>query len=339
MWITRLVAKRLVLGIITLLVLTAIVFFISQLVPGDPARVAAGADASLEQIEAARVRLGLDQPVFMQYLIYVGHVLTGDLGTSLTTHSSVVSGLAAALPTTLQIVFLSMTMMVVAAVPAATWAALHRADAADGTLRFANVLAAGIPTFWLALMLQYLLSGKLSLLPVSGVISREFDVQRQTGFTLIDAALSGGFGAFWDAFQHLILPAAVLAVFFGAQLFRALRTELINVMAREHITVARAKGVPKAVLIRKHLLPNAIGPVITILGILFGMMVGFSVLVESVFALPGLGSYLTSAIGAADINALLGAVLVVGVVVVLASLAVDILQALRDPRLRTGGAL
>lgn len=336
MWIVRLIGRRLLLGLITLVALAAIVFFISKLVPGDPARVAAGENATADQIAAARIRLGLDKPVVLQFLVYLSHVARGDLGVSISTHSPVITGLAAALPTTIELVLLAMVLMVVVSVPAATWAALHRDRPVDSTLRFSAVFAAGIPTFWLALLLQFFLAGKLQILPISGAISRKYSVQRHTGFMLIDATISGGPAALWDALQHLLLPAVVLAVLFGAQLFRALRTEMIRVLAREHLTVARAKGVPRSVLVRKHLLPNAVGPAITILGVQFGMMVGSAVLVESIFALPGLGSYLTSAVGAADINALLGAVLVVGVVVVLASLAVDIIQALRDPRLRSG---
>ncbi|OKI51497.1 ABC transporter permease [Micromonospora sp. CB01531] len=334
MWIVRLVTKRLALGVVTLTALAAIVFFISTLVPGDPARVAVGENATPDQIAAARERLGLDKPVVMQFVMYLGRMVRGDLGVSISTHSPVSSGLAAALPTTFELVLLAILLMVVVALPTATIAALRQGHHVDTGLRTSAVFAAGIPTFWLALLAQFILAGKLQILPISGAVSRQYVVQHHTGFMLVDSTISGGLAAGWDAFQHLLMPASVLAVLFGAQLFRALRTEIIRVLSREHIAVARAKGVPRRILVLNHVLPNAVGPAITILGVQFGMMVGSAVLVESIFALPGLGSYLTNAVSSADINALLGAVLVTGVVVVLASLLVDVLQALRDPRVR-----
>ncbi|WP_427008614.1 ABC transporter permease [Pseudarthrobacter sp. H2] len=334
MWIVRLIAKRLALGAVTLIALAAIVFFISTLVPGDPARVAAGENATEDQISAARERLGLDKAVLVQFVLYFGRLVQGDLGRSISTHSPVVNGLLEALPSTFELVFLAIVMMVVVALPTATIAALGRGRAGDQVLRTSAVFTAGIPTFWLALLVQFFVGGQLQLLPISGAVSRQYGVDRHTGFMLIDASISGGLEAGWDAFLHLLMPAGVLAVLFGAQLFRALRTEIIRVLAREHIAVARSKGVPLMPLVLRHVLPNSIGPAITILGVQFGMMVGSAVLVESIFALPGLGSYLTNAVGSADVNALLGAVLVTGLVVVAASLAVDLLQAIRDPRVR-----
>ncbi|MDP5227636.1 MULTISPECIES: ABC transporter permease [Arthrobacter] len=334
MWIVRLVSRRVALGVITLIALAAAVFFISTLVPGDPARVAAGENATADQIAAARENLGLDKPVIIQFFLYLGRLLHGDLGMSISTHSPVTEGLFDALPTTFELVLMSIILMLVVALPAATIAALRRGGAGDQALRTSAVFTAGIPTFWLALLVQFFIGGKLQILPLSGAVSRQYSVDRVTGFMLIDATISGGAEAGWDAFLHLLMPSAVLAVLFGAQLFRALRTEIIRVLAREHIAVARSKGVPPLTLVMHHVLPNSIGPAITILGVQFGMMVGSAVLVESIFALPGLGSYLTNAVGSADVNALLGAVLVTGLVVVTASLVVDLLQAVRDPRVR-----
>ncbi|GAA1850349.1 ABC transporter permease [Pseudonocardia ailaonensis] len=321
--------------VVTLFFLAVIVFLMTKAIPGDEAHVAAGESATPDQVAAVRERLGLDQPLPVQLGHYLRTLLHGDLGTSIATGRSVGADILAVLPQTLELVVLSTVLMVLAVVPAAIAAALHRNRPRDVGTRLAWLAAGSLPTFWIALELQYLLGTQWRILPISGRLSRGITVPTRTGSTILDSLLAGNVPAAWNAFQHLLLPALVLMLPFAGQLFRALRAELLDVLGRDHITVARATGMPTGMLLRRHALPNAAGPALTVLGIEFGTMVATAVLVEGVFGLNGLGSYLTTAVQQKDTFAVLSGVLVVGVVVVLVNFAVDLVQLARDPRLRS----
>jgi peptide/nickel transport system permease protein len=333
---TIFLARKLAIAVVTLFGLSVAVFFMVKLIPGDEARVAAGENASPEQVAAVRQSLGLDKPLVEQYGIFLGRLLHGDLGTSISTHSPVLAGIRQVLPQTIELVVLAVVIMVSVVVPLATASALRQDGRLDVVSRISVIVSAGLPTFWLALIFQYVFGTKLAILPISGRTSRDVTVPTRTGSTVVDALLAGNPLAAWDGLQHLIMPAVVLALPFSAQLYRVLRAELLRVLAREHLTVARAKGVPQRTLVRRHILPNAAGPALTVLGIQFGAMVGAAVLVESVFGLVGIGSYLTNAVAQKDTFAVLGGVLVIGTVVVITNLSVDIIQLIRDPRLRAG---
>ncbi|MDP5227626.1 MULTISPECIES: ABC transporter permease [Arthrobacter] len=328
--------RKFATSVVTLVGLTAFVFFMVKLIPGDEARVAAGENATPEQVEAIRKSLGFDQPLPVQFVTFIGRLLHGDLGTSISTHMSVAQGIQQVLPQTIELVVLAVIIVITVVTPLATLAALHRDGRTDYTIKILVVISAGLPTFWLALLLQYGLGTKAEIFPISGRLSRGISVPNRTGSVVLDSLLAGNPMAAWDGFQHLILPAIVLALPFGAQLFRMLRAELVQVLAREHLTVARAKGIPQRQLVTQHVLPNSIGPSITLVGIQFGAMVGAAVLVESVFGLVGIGSYLTNAVAQKDTFAVLGGVLVIGVLVVASNFVVDVLQLIRDPRLRAG---
>jgi peptide/nickel transport system permease protein len=327
-------SRRVIASIITLFVLAVVVFLMIKAIPGDEAHVAAGESATPQQVAYTRHRLGLDKPIYVQLWRFLDRLVHGDLGTSLASGRSVGAGILEALPQTLELVVLATIMMVTIVVPAATVAALHRDRGRDLGVRFSVIALAALPTFWLALELQDLLTSKFQIFPVSGQLSRGYTVPVRTRAVLVDSLLAGNPGAFWDALQHLLLPAFVLMLPFGGQLFRTLRAELIGVLGREHLTVARAKGLTTGRLIRRHALPNAAGPAITVLGVEFGNMVGAAVLVEAVFGLNGLGSYLTTAVAQKDTFAVLGGVLIIGVIVVVTNLLVDLVQLARDPRLR-----
>jgi ABC-type dipeptide/oligopeptide/nickel transport system permease component len=329
------VLRRVIASAITLLVLAITVFLMIKAIPGDEAHVAAGESATPEQVALTRTRLGLDRPLIDQLFRFLGRLLHGDLGNSIATHRSVSDGIVHALPQTLELVVLASILMVALVGPAAVLAAQYQERSMDLGVRFTVITAAALPSFWLALELQNLLAAKLGIFPISGELTRGYTVQRHTGSVLIDSLLGGSLPDFSNALQHLLLPAFVLMLPFAGQLFRATRAELVAVLSRDHITVARAKGMTNARLMRRHALPNALGPAITVIGIEFGNMVGAAVLVETVFGLNGLGSYLTTAVAQKDTFAVLGGVLVVGVVVVLTNLVVDIIQLIRDPRIRS----
>jgi dipeptide transport system permease protein len=249
-------------------------------------------------------------------------------------HRPIRSDIGAVLPATVQLVVLALVLALLVAIPLASVAAVQSGGGSETTSRVLVIVAAGLPTFWLALLLQWVLGTWLRVLPISGTLTIGLSALPRSGMTVIDALLTGDVTVLLDAVRHLILPAAVLAIHAGAQFYRLLRAEMLAVLAREHILVAQAKGVPMYRIVVGHALPNAIGPLLTQLGIQVGVMVGAAVLVESIFGLPGVGSYLFYAVEQRDIFAVLGAVLTIGLIVVIANFAMDVVQLWRDPRIR-----
>ena len=328
------VLRRVAGGAGTLAVLATVVFFLLKAVPGDEARVAAGASATPDQVAAARARLGLDSSLWTQFLRFLGRIVRGDLGVSSSTHGSVGASIVDLLPGTTELVVVSVAISVITAVPLAMLSALRGSGAWDSTRRVTVIVLAGMPIFWLALMVQFLLGTKLHLFPISGQLSIGYSVPRVTGAPTLDALLSGDFAAAQDAFAHLVLPAVVLAVPQAGLLYRVTRAEILRVLTRQHVTVARAAGVGRARLIRTHVLPPALTPVLFLVGIDFGTLFGAAILVESVFGRQGIGAMMTNAMAQKDTLSVEGGVLVIGLIVVLSSLVVDIVQMIRDPRVR-----
>jgi peptide/nickel transport system permease protein len=320
--------------VLTLVLLSLVVFAMVKVIPGDEAHVAAGSTATPAQVAAMRVHLGLDKGWAQQYLTFLGRALHGDLGTSISSHTSIASGIGEVLPETLQLTLVALVLMMLIAVPMATVSAFRRRRGSDAVVRTGVVVASGLPTFWLALVTQFLLATTFGIFPISGVFGPHRSVPRVTGMSVVDAVLSGSPSMVVDGIEHLFLPALVLALPFTAQLYRALRTEMIAVLDSEFMDAVRAKGIPTHRLVLRHLLPNASGPAITVVGATVAMMIGSAVLVESVFGLNGIGAYLTSAVANSDRFAVIGGVLVIGAVIVALSLLVDIAQLIRDPRLR-----
>lgn len=333
--VPRYLAKRVLGALVALFTLTVVVFVLVKLIPGDEARVAAGPAATPEQIEAVRESMGLNQPLPIQFLDYVGRLLRGDWGTSSTTQVPVATEIAQVLPTTLQLVTVAMILIVVVDVPLTLLSAARSGRASDRATSIAVVFGSALPAFWLALLAQHWLGSELRLFPISGAADSSTRIPRITGFSLIDALLAGDLLAFGDVLWHLILPAMILAIGFGAQFYRALRAELLRVLQREFVILATAKGLPSYRTLLFHVLPNAAGPALTLLGVIVGTMVGAAILIETVFGLPGIGSFITSAVDEKDLSAVLGGVLVIGIIVIAANLVTDLLQLIRDPRLRS----
>ncbi|HEY9290071.1 MAG TPA: ABC transporter permease [Microlunatus sp.] len=328
------VLRKILTAVVTIFFLATIVFFLTKLTPGDEARAAAGADATPEQVEEVRRQLGLSGPLSSQYVHYLAGLLHGDLGTSSASQGSVSDAIIQVLPGTTQLVVLALIITVTVAIPLAAWSAVRSTGAADGLRRVLVIVAAGMPTFWLAIMLQNLIASQWHLLPISGDVSVGIKINDVTGFQLVDALLSGSPIAFRDVLAHLVLPAAVLSIPFIGQLFRIVRAELLRVLGREHITVARSTGISSSRLFWRHGLPQVVSPALLVIGAEFGGMFAGAILVESVFGRNGLGSFMTNALSQKDTAAVLGGVLTVGVIVVITSLVVDVVQVVRDPRVR-----
>lgn len=333
----RFVARRLALTVVVLWGLATLVFLLVQLIPGDPARTAAGRNATAAQVEVVRERLGFDQSLIVQYGRFLGRVLHGDLGTSVFTAQPILADLGAVAPSSLELVLAAMLINLVIAVPLGVLAAANRGGFGDLVARIIAILGNAVPVFWLGLVLQYLVGAKWGLLPLSGQLSRQYRIPTVTGARTVDTLLAGDLPAFGNAVAHLVLPALVLAAPFIAVVARTLRSTMIGVLDTDAITVVRAKGASAWRVVVRHGLRNALIPTTTIVGLQLGWMLGSTVLVEGIFGRQGIGSYATTAVVQTDTFAVIGVVLVVGVVFTLASLSVDLLQLWLNPRLRMAG--
>ncbi|AIT80777.1 ABC transporter permease [Novosphingobium pentaromativorans US6-1] len=314
-----------------------LVFFLTKLIPGDPARVAAGRFATPDQVEHMRTVLHLDQPVVMQYAGFLGQMVRGDLGRSTTTHQPILSDLATRLPMTLQVVAIGMAMTALVGIGLGTIAASARQKKGDLTVRILLALAGGIPIFWAAIILQWWLGHRLQLFPISGATSYALAMPARTGATVIDAALAGNGEAVWDAFIHLLLPAICLSLPFIAVVGRNVRSSMIGALSSDYVLFSIACGAGP-VRVAFHALRATIAPTLTILGMQCGWMTSASLLIETTFGIPGIGAYLAAAAVNQDIFAVLGCVLVIGTVFACANLIVDLLQIWLDPRLRSTAA-
>ena len=330
----RFIGRRLGLTLLTLWGLVTLAFIMIKLIPGDEAQIAAGPDAGPEQVEAMRQRLGLDAPAILQYVHFIGRLLHGDLGTSIITYQPVLNDLARVMPSTLELIVITMVLNLVIAIPAATLAAAPGTRGVDTLSRISAAIASGLPVFWVALILQYLLGTTARIFPISGQHSFGVAVPILTGVPTLDALLAGDLSSFFDALLYIVLPAATLALHFSSQIFRALRASLALATASDFILPVKAKGASRARILWRHALPNALPPVITLAGTQIADMLGAAVLVEAVFARQGVGAYLANAVAQKDTFAVIGTVLFVGAMVCVINLIVDGIVLALDPKLR-----
>ncbi|WP_027881735.1 ABC transporter permease [Meiothermus rufus] len=310
-------------------------FFIANVVPIDPAIAALGDNAREEQIREFRERYGLDKPIWQQYLIYMGRLLSGDLGNSLRTQRAVAEDLKEFFPATLELSVAAFLVTLLLGVPAGILAALQQNRATDVAVRVLALIGGATPVFFLAVLLQYVLARQLDLLPVQGRLDGfSIPPPRVTGLVGLDALLAHDWSVFVDSLRHLVLPAFVLGSFSAAVLARMTRATMLEVLAQDYIRTARAKGVgPRAVILR-HALKNASLPILTLLGSLLGGLLSGAVLTETIFSWPGIGRYVTQSATSLDFPAVMGVTLLVGLVYALINLVVDLLYAFLDPRIR-----
>jgi ABC-type dipeptide/oligopeptide/nickel transport system permease component len=331
------IARRALFAVFVLLGVTLVTFVLLHVIPGDAASLAAGRSATGQQIAAMRAHLGLNKPLPIQYLVYVTNLLHGDLGTSPFTHRPILSDILDVLPASLELVIAAMILNICIALPLGVLAAVHEGGRLDGFVRLLVMVSAGIPVFWLGLMLQLGFASQLHIFPLIGQVSFGEDVgARITGLVTLDALLQGRWSVFVDAVNHLILPAITLATLFIAVITRTTRSTMLASLRQDYIILARAKGLSERRIIIRHALRNAMIPNITILGLQVGWMMGSTVLVEGIFARPGIGSYAVRAIQQKDLWAVMGVVLIVSVIFVVANLLVDLAYSWLNPKLRVG---
>jgi ABC-type dipeptide/oligopeptide/nickel transport system permease component len=329
------VIRRLLFLVPQVIGVTTIVFILIRLLPGDPAYLVAGSLATPDVIASIRAQMGLDHPIWQQYLIYLSHVAQGDLGKSWLTSGPVTTDILQRLPATLELITLALILAFAIALPLGMLTALRPGSIADRVASAYGMLAGAMPDFWWALFLVFLLFGQLQIAPAPvGRIDLALLAPPQvTGFYTIDSILSGDWDALWSSFAHLILPAFTLAFVYAGPILKMARSSMSQALRGNYILYARACGLPRRVVTR-YALRNALLPVITMTGITYGYLLGGAVLIEQIFAWGGLGQYAVQAITSSDYMAVSGVVLVTTVFALLVYLVVDLLYLAVDPRIR-----
>lgn len=329
------ILKRLFLIVLTLFGLLTITFVISRVAPGDPARLAAGPDATEEMVEVMRNEFGLDKPLVAQYVHYIKSLLTGDLGRSLRTRHLVIEDLVRFFPATFELIIFSLFLAVIVGIPLGVYCAVYRDRSVDHIARLFSVSGLALPMFWFALMLQLLLALKFDLLPVGGRLGMLTEPpQKITHLYLIDSLITGDWSSLADALGHIILPAFVLSFPALASIIRVNRADMLEVLNRDFIVNARAHGISKFRIIALYALKNAMIPTTTMIGLRYGWMLGGTILVETVFDWPGIGLYAVQSAVFSDFQPIMGVTLLIGLNFMLANLAVDLIYGVLDPRVR-----
>ena len=334
----RFLLKRLLLTVPTFVALIFLVFVAIRLVPGDPVEVRMGEHGiSPERLAALRHELGLDQPVWRQFLDYLWQLAHGDFGVSLSTSNSVMGEFLTLFPATLELSIAAMLLAILIGLPVGVVAAVKRGSAFDQGLMGLSVAGYSMPIFWWGLLLIMLVAERWHLAPVSGRLDLiKFDYDTPTGFMLIDAVLSGEPGAFGDALHHLMQPAIVLGTIPLAVIARMTRSAMLEVLSEDYVRTARAKGLTPFRVVGLHALRNALIPVVTVIGLMIGTLLAGAVLTETIFSWPGVGKWLIDAISRRDYPALQGGIILISAIVILVNLAVDLVYGLINPRILHG---
>ena len=334
----RFLIKRVLLTVPTFVVLIFLVFVAIRLVPGDPVEVRVGEHGiSPERLELLRHQLGLDLPVWRQFLDYLWQLAHGDFGRSLSTSNPVLSEFLTLFPATLELSAAAMLIAVVVGIPVGVVAAVKRGSAFDQGLMGLSVTGYSMPIFWWGLLLIMLVAERWHLAPVGGRIDLiRFDYDTPTGFMLIDALMSDEPGAFLDALHHLMLPAIVLGTIPLAVIARMTRSSMLEVLSEDYVRTARAKGLSPLRVVGLHALRNALIPVVTVIGLMTGTLLAGAVLTETIFSWPGVGKWLIDAISRRDYPALEGGIILISTLVILVNLVVDLVYGVINPRILHG---
>ncbi len=333
----RFVVRRLLLLVPILIGLSLLVFFWIRALPGSPAEALLGERATPESIAQARDQYGLDDPLYVQYWRYVQTVGSGDFGTSIATHRPITEELRERFPATIELALSAMLFASVIGIPLGFFAAKRHGGIFDHSSLFLSLIGVSIPIFFLAILLKWLFAVNLGWLPSVGRQDVLIDAEHPTNFYVLDGIVTGNWNAAWDALKHLVLPALALATIPLAIITRITRASVLDVQNEDYVRTARAKGLAPRTVDGRHVLRNAMLPVTTIIGLQVGLLLSGAILTETVFAFPGLGSWLQGAIENRDYPVLQGGILFVAIVVVFVNLLVDISYGLLNPRVRLSG--
>jgi peptide/nickel transport system permease protein len=331
------ILRRLIALIPVLLGVSIIVFGLIRMIPGDPVVVMLGERARPEDVARVRAELGFDRPIFMQYFEWVGRVLQGDFGTSIINRTEVMVELRLRLTATLELVIAGLLIGVAVGVTVGIISALRRNSWIDLTSTAGALIGVSMPIYWLALILIYALAVNRQIFPPSGRLDAQLDVVRRTGFMLIDTLLMGDPKLFLNAVWHLILPAVVLSTVVMPIMARLTRASMLEVLRQDYVRTAEAKGLRRRTVVIQHALKNALLPIVTVVGLQLGALLGGALLTETIFSWPGMGLWTYRAILSRDYPIVQAAVLVSATIYVVVNLLVDISYAYLDPRIRYQG--
>jgi peptide/nickel transport system permease protein len=330
---TRYAISRLGQLVLVLIGVSVVVFFTMHVLPGDVATLLLGQHTTTEQLAQLRHQLGLDQPVWMQYLDFAQQAVRGDLGTSLRSNHPALSDVWSAFPVTFQLALASLLIAVALGVPLGVLAGTKPGGWLDNIVLTLTLFGVSMPIFWLGLMLLLLFGGWLGWLPIGGLLPTGIDVPRVTGMTVLDSIFAGRPDLVLLSLQYLLLPAVTLATIPLAMITRITRSEMLATASLDHVRTARAKGMKERRVIIRHILRNAMIPVVTVIGLQLGLLLSGAVLTETIFALPGLGRLMVDSILSRDYPVVQAGALFIALVFVLVNLLVDLCYALLDPRI------
>lgn len=328
------IGRRLLQLIPVLLGMTFVVFMIIRAIPGDPAQVILGQLASKEAVEALRAKLGLDNPWYVQYFEYLGGLFQGDLGESLRTRQPVAEEVWPYLAATFELAFFAILIAVIIGVNAGIISAWFQNSWFDYTAMVLALVGVSMPIFWLGLLEQWIFAIELGWFPTSGREEVRNPVNSQTGFYILDTIMQGRFDQLGQVLKHLVLPGVALATIPMAIIARMTRSSMLEVMRSDYIRTARAKGQKMFWVVYKHALKNAVIPVLTVIGLQMGLLLGGAILTETIFSWPGIGRYVYEAIQFRDYPVIQSGILIIAFIFVMINLIVDILYGLIDPRIK-----
>ena len=317
-----------------LLGVSIVVFFMVRAIPGDPAQIMLGQQATQEQVQQVRESMGLEKPIFVQYGLFLKDAIRGDLGDSIVTGRPVTTELMVRLPATFELAAFAMLIAILVGVPVGVISAVRQYSLLDKTTSVLALTGISMPIFWLAMILVVIFGVNLELLPFPGRLDPTTGITAITGLVLVDSLLTLNFAGFWDGLLHLIMPALALGTIPMAVIMRMTRSSMLEVMHEDYVRTARAKGVVPWRVVSKHALRNAMLPTITVIGLQVGLLMGGAIITETIFSWPGIGLYAYNSISTRDYASIQGVVLYGALLFVLVNLIIDVLYAILDPRVR-----
>ena len=317
-----------------LLGVSVLVFSFVHMIPGDPALTMLGERATPEKVAEVRARLGLDRPIWRQYVLYFGNVLHGDLGVSVVRGDPVTTDLLRRFPATVELALAAIVLAIAIGIPIGIGSAVWRNSLLDSLARLGALTGVSMPIFWLGLMLAWFFGVRLRVLPTGFRLESGTTLVPWTNFVMLDATLQGDWSALADALRHLVLPALALATIPLAIIARMTRASMLDVLSREYIRTAEAKGLSRRAVILRHALRNALLPVLTVIGLQVGQLLAGAILTETIFSWPGIGLWVYESIESRDYAIVQGASLFIAAIVVVVNLVTDLLYAAVDPRIK-----